>query len=80
MVPCMNAPFRLHALQSEAMSHLTGLAQTTKMTLDDKKGFMVDLSFELMEKNIQINQMGTRTRELEEQVEVWDNTIQVLEN
>lgn len=80
MVPCMNASFRLHALQSEAMSHLTGLAQTAKVTLDDKEGFMVDLSFELVEKNIQINQMGTRTRELEEQVEVWDNTIEVLEN
>ena len=41
---------------------------------------MVDLSSELVEKDIQIEQMGTCTHELEEQVEFRDNTIEVLEN
>lgn len=40
---------------------------------------MVDLSSEL-EKDHQIEQMGTRIREPEEQMEVQDNTIDVLEN
>lgn len=40
----------------------------------------MDLSFELVEKDLQIGQMGTRTRELEERVQVQDNTIEVLEN
>jgi chromosome segregation ATPase len=62
------------------MSHLTGLTQIAKTTLDDRKVFVVDLSTELVEKHLQIEQMGTRTRELEEQVEVWDDTIEVLEN
>jgi uncharacterized coiled-coil protein SlyX len=34
----------------------------------------------LVEKDLQIEQMGTRTRELEDQVEFRDNTIEVLEN
>jgi hypothetical protein len=49
------------------------------VTLDDREGFMVDLSSELVEKDLQIKLMGTRTLELEEQVEVQDNTIDVLE-
>jgi hypothetical protein len=61
------------------MSHLTGLAQTAKVTLDDREGFVMDLSSELVEKDLQIKLMGTRTLELEEQVEVQDNTIDVLE-
>jgi hypothetical protein len=52
------------------MSHLTGLAHITKMTLDDREVFVVELSFELVEKDPHIEQMGTHTRELEEQVEV----------
>jgi uncharacterized coiled-coil protein SlyX len=62
------------------MSHLTGLAQTAKTTLNDREVFVVDLSSELVEKDLQIEQMGTRTRELEDQVEFRDNTIEVLEN
>jgi TolA-binding protein len=34
----------------------------------------------LAEKDLQIEQMGKRTRELEQQVEIWDNTIEVLES
>jgi TolA-binding protein len=79
-VQCMNALYRLQALQSEAISQLTGLAQTAKLTLDDREGCVVDLSSELVEKDLQAKQMGTRIRELEEQVEVRDNTIEVLEN
>jgi hypothetical protein len=52
------------------MPHLTGLTQTTKTTLDDKEVFVVDLSFELVENDLQIEQMGTHTCELEEQAEV----------
>jgi hypothetical protein len=33
-VQCMSALYRLQALQSDAMAHLTNLAQTTKLTLD----------------------------------------------
>jgi chromosome segregation ATPase len=40
----------------------------------------VDLSSELVEKDPRIKQMGTQTCKLEEQVEVWDNTIEVLGN
>jgi hypothetical protein len=35
----------VQALQSDAMAHLTGLAQTTKPTLNDREVFVVDLSF-----------------------------------
>jgi hypothetical protein len=48
-VQCMSALYRLEALQSDAMTHLTSLAQTAKITLDDREDFMVDLSSELME-------------------------------
>jgi chromosome segregation ATPase len=36
----------------DTMSLLTGLGQTTKMNLDDRKVFMVDLSLELVEKDL----------------------------
>jgi chaperonin cofactor prefoldin len=41
---------------------------------------VVNLSFELVEKDLQIEQMGNHTRELEQQVEIRNNTIEVLEN
>jgi peptidoglycan hydrolase CwlO-like protein len=62
------------------MTHLIGLAQTAKTTLDDTEVFVVDLSSELVEKDLQIEQVGNHTRELEQQVEIRDNTIEVLEN
>jgi peptidoglycan hydrolase CwlO-like protein len=77
---CMSVLYHLQALQSDAKTHLTGLAQTTKTTLDDRDVFVVDLSSELVDKDLQIEQMGNHTRELEQQVEIRDNTIEVLKN
>jgi hypothetical protein len=51
----MSALYRLQALQSDAMTHLANLAQTTKLILDSREDFMVDLSSELVEKNLQWN-------------------------
>jgi hypothetical protein len=34
------------------MAHLANLAQTTKLTLDIREDFVVDLSFELVEKDL----------------------------
>jgi TolA-binding protein len=62
------------------MTHLTGLTQTTKTTLDDREDFVVDLSSMLVEKDLQVEQMSNRIQELEQQVEIWDNTFEVLEN
>lgn len=76
----MSALYRLQALQSDAITHLTGLAHTAKTTLDEREVFMVDLSSELVEKDLQIEQMGNRTQELEQQVEIRYKTIEVLEN
>jgi chromosome segregation ATPase len=76
----MSALYRLQALQSDAMTHLTGLAQTTKITLDNREDFVVDLSSELVEKDLQVEQMSNRIQALEQQVEIRDNTIEVLEN
>jgi hypothetical protein len=59
------------------MTHLTGLAQTVKTTLDDREVFVVDLSLELVEKDLQIEEIGNRPRELEQQVRIRDNTIEV---
>lgn len=61
MVQCMSELYRVQALLSETMSHPTGLEQTTKVTLDDREVFVVDLSSELVEKDLQVEQMGTRT-------------------
>jgi TolA-binding protein len=41
---------------------------------------VVDLSTELVEKDLRTKQMGTQIRELEEQVEERNHTIEVLEN
>jgi TolA-binding protein len=76
----MSALYRLQAMQSDAMTHLTGLVQTAKVTLDDRENFVVDLSSELVEKDLQVEQMSNRIQALEQQVEIWDNTIEVLEN
>jgi hypothetical protein len=43
-VQCMSTLYRLHALQSNAMAHLANLAQTTKLTLDSREDFVVNLS------------------------------------
>jgi hypothetical protein len=51
-VQCMSALYRLQALQGDAMTHLTGLAQATNITLDNQDDFVVDLSSELVEKDL----------------------------
>jgi hypothetical protein len=37
------------------MAHITDLAQTTKITLDSREDFVVDLSSELVEKTYRCN-------------------------
>jgi hypothetical protein len=49
-VQCMSTLYHLQALQSDTIAHLTDLAQTTKITLDSREDFMVDLSSELVER------------------------------
>jgi hypothetical protein len=78
-VQCMSALYRLQALQSDAMAHLTDLAQTTKITLDSLKDFVVDLSLELVEKDLQLEHLSHRIVTLEQQVEIRDNTTDILE-
>jgi hypothetical protein len=59
-VQCMSALYRLQALQSNAMTHLTRLAQATKITLDNREDFVVNLSSKLVEKDLQVEQMHQR--------------------
>ena len=79
-VQCMSALYRLQALQSDAMAHLANLAQTTKLTLDSREDFVVDLSSELVEKDLQVEQLSNEIQELEELVGTRENTIEVLED
>jgi chromosome segregation ATPase len=79
-VQCMSALYRLQALQSDAMAHLANLAQTTKLTLGNQKDFVVDLSSKLVEKDLQVERLSQRITTLEQQVEIRDNTIDILEN
>jgi chromosome segregation ATPase len=79
-VQCMSALYRLQVLQSNAVAHLANLAQTTKFTLDSREHFVVDLSSELVEKDLQVELLSQRIATLEQQVEIRDNTIDVLEN
>jgi uncharacterized coiled-coil protein SlyX len=79
-IQCMSALYRLQALQSEVMAHLANIAQTTKLTLDNQEDFVVDLSFELVEKDLQVERLSQRITTLEQQVEIRDNTIDILEN
>jgi hypothetical protein len=69
-VQCMSALYRLQALQSDAIAHLTNLAQTTKITLDSREVFVVDLSSELVEKDLQVEQLSQRIATLEQQMEI----------
>jgi septal ring factor EnvC (AmiA/AmiB activator) len=79
-VRCMSALYRLQALWGEAMSQLMGLVESTKITLDNREDLVVELSTELVEKDLQVEQMANHIRELEEQVEAQDNNIEVLED
>jgi signal recognition particle GTPase len=80
MVRCMNAMYRLQALRGEAMSQLMGLVESTKITLNNREDLLVDLSNELVEKDLQVKQMANHIQELEDQVEARENTIEVLED
>jgi signal recognition particle GTPase len=77
---CMSAMYRLQALRGEAMSQLMGLVESTKITLDNREDLVVDLSTELVEKDLQVEQMANQIQELEDQVEARENTIEVLED
>jgi hypothetical protein len=79
-VQCMSAMYRLQALQSDAMARLANLAQTTKLILDSREDFVVDLSSELVEKDLQVERLSQHITTLEQQVEIRDNTIDILEN
>jgi TolA-binding protein len=59
---------------------VTGMAQDAKVTIINVEDLVVDLSTELVEKYLQTEQMGTLIHELEEQVDEWSHTIEVLEN
>jgi TolA-binding protein len=78
-VQCMSALYRLQALQSDTMAHLTDLTQTTKITLDSLDDFVVGLTSELVEKDLQVEQLSQRIGTLEQQVEIQDNTIDIQE-
>jgi hypothetical protein len=69
-VQCMSALYRLQALQSDAMAHLANIAQTTKLTLDSREDFVVDLSSELVEKDLQVERLSQHITTLEQQVEI----------
>jgi septal ring factor EnvC (AmiA/AmiB activator) len=79
-VPCMNALYCLQAVRGEAMSQLMGLVEATKITLDNREDLVVDLSTEMVEKDLQVEQMATQIQELEELVGARENTIEVLED
>jgi hypothetical protein len=59
-IQCMSALYRLQALQSDSMAHLANLAQITKLTLDNREDFVVDLSSELVEKDLQVERLSQR--------------------
>jgi hypothetical protein len=79
-IQCMSVLYRLQALQSNAMAHLANIAQTTKLTLERWEDFVVDLSSELVEKDLQVERLSQCIPTFEQQVEIRDNTIDVLKN
>jgi hypothetical protein len=79
-VRCMDALYRLQVRQGEAMSHLMALLEATKITLDNREELVVDLSTEMVEKDLQVEQMSNEIQELEELVGTMENTIEVLED
>jgi uncharacterized coiled-coil protein SlyX len=79
-VRCMNALYRLQVMRGEAMFHLMALLEATKITLDNREDLVVDLSTEMVEKDLQVEQLSTDIQELEELVGTRENTIEVLED
>jgi uncharacterized coiled-coil protein SlyX len=76
----MNALYHLQVMRGEAMSHLMALLEATKITLDNKEELVVDLSTEMVEKDLQVEQLSNEIQELEELVGTRENTIEVLED
>jgi predicted nucleic acid-binding Zn-ribbon protein len=76
----MNALYRLQVMRGEAMSHLMALLEATKITLDNREELVVDLSTEMVEKDLQVEQLSNEIQELEELVGTRENTIEVLED
>jgi chromosome segregation ATPase len=72
--------YRLQVMRGEAMSHLMALLEATKITLDNREELVVDLSQEMVEKDLQVEQLSTDIQELEELVGTRENTIEVLED
>ena len=62
------------------MSHLMALLEATKITLDNREELVVDLSTEMVEKDLHVEQMSNEIQELEELVGTRENTIEVLED
>jgi predicted component of type VI protein secretion system len=62
------------------MSQLMALVEATKITLDNREELVVDLSTEMVEKDLQVEQMSNQIQELKELVEARENTIEVLED
>jgi hypothetical protein len=42
------------------MAQLTNIAQTAKLTLDSREDFVIDLSTELVEKDLQVERLSQR--------------------
>jgi chromosome segregation ATPase len=57
-----------------------GLVEATKITLENREDLVVDLSTEMVEKDLQVEQMATQIQELEELVGARENTIEVLKD
>jgi hypothetical protein len=55
-------------MHGEAMSHLMALLEATKITLDNREELVVDLSTEMVEKDLQVEQLSNEIQELEELV------------
>jgi hypothetical protein len=73
----MDALYRLQVRRGEAMSHLMALLEATKITLDNREELVVDLSTEMVEKDLHVEQMSNEIQEL---VGTRENTIEVLED
>jgi hypothetical protein len=54
--------------------------EATKITLDNREELVVDLSTEMVEKDLQVEQLSNEIQELEELLGTRENTIEVLED
>jgi chromosome segregation ATPase len=74
----MNSLYRLQVMRGEAMSHLMALLEATKITLDNREELVVDLSTEMVEKDLQVEQLSNEIQELEVLEDQLINTQQQL--